>query len=236
MTSNKNQPIINVIIFHDGENCFIPKKEISRDKFGNMIFSNSHTKFNNIFVDYTAELIKQNVVKEAFDILMSNVSNKNQPFSNFPNIDLHNIDFRKVNSQYFFVLQHSKSKNNNFYPSFKTYDSISNSLFLVNANTKSNGVDLKINDLIDSSIKFLNKNSPTLFVIISGDGDFRNSIHNAYQAGFECCVIFHSDTKLTHNFDAFITDCGFSRNSWWSILNKSIFRDLYPSYFSFHLT
>jgi len=216
--SNKNQPIINIIVFHDGENCFIPKKEICRDKNGKMIFSNSHTKFSNNNIDYIGELIKQNVIKESFDILKKNEYKRNKPFINFPNIDLDNIDFRKVNCNYFFVLQKFIHKRNNFYPSHKTNDSLCNSLFNINAHTK--GVDLKINELIDATIKIINKDSPTLFIIISGDGDFRNSIQNAYQSGFECCVLFNSDTNLTSNFDAFIKDCGFSRNSWWNVLDK----------------
>ena len=220
---NKNQPIINVIVFHDGENCFIPKKEISRNENGRMDFIGSRTKFKNNNIDYTAELIKQNVVKECFDILKNNDHKRNIPFSNFPNININNIDFRKVNTQYYFVLQKFNNNRCNYYPSFKTTDSISNSLFSINAHTK--GVDLKINDLIDASLKLINKETPTLFIIISGDGDFRNSIQNAYQAGCECCVLFNSDTKLTDNFDAFIKDCGFSRNSWWNILYRCIVYD-----------
>ena len=66
---NRNQPIINIFVFHDGENCFIPKRGICRDANGKMVFNGSQTRFNNKNIDYTAELIKQNVIKESFDIL-----------------------------------------------------------------------------------------------------------------------------------------------------------------------
>jgi hypothetical protein len=218
---NRNQPIINVYVFQDGENCFIPKKEISRDKLtGKMLYNGKHTRFTNKNMDYIAELIKQNVIRECFDILEKNEHNRNTPFSNYQNINLKNIDYRKVNTLYYFVLQKYNNHRNNYYPSYKTTDSISNSLFNINAHTK--GVDLKINDLIDATIKVINKDVPTLFIIISGDGDFRNSIQNAYQAGCECCVLYNSDTKLSDNFYAFIKDCGFSRNSWWNVLDKCI--------------
>ena len=201
---NKNQPIINIFIFHDGENCFIPSKEIVRDKNNRMLFTGTNTKFNNKNIDYTAELIKQNVVKECFDILKNNEYNRNIPFCNYPGINLNNIDFRKVNILYYFVLQRFNNKKSNYYPSIKTSDSLSNSLFNINAHTK--GVDLKINDLIDATVKVINRSIPSLFIIISGDGDFRNSIQTAYQAGCECCVLYNSDTRLTDNFDAFIKE------------------------------
>ena len=98
---NKNQPIINVIVFHDGENCFIPKKEISRNENGRMDFIGSRTKFKNNNIDYTAELIKQNVVKECFDILKNNDHKRNIPFSNFPNINIISLSFAKISNSFF---------------------------------------------------------------------------------------------------------------------------------------
>ena len=183
-------PFDTIYIFHDSENCPIPRKYITRDKNMKSMFNNKEKVVFGDYPDGKCEAQFDVIVREVLRTAMSSYVGMT---SDELTLDRKDFDILEYN------LIVPSERNNNFQIGEKTKKgSHSLGIYTIEADNKEGAVDNEIKDCIGKKIREL-KHTPEerkkkiLFILISGDRDFSNEVCLIQDTSNYDVVIIHSE-------------------------------------------
>ncbi|RYH31394.1 NYN domain-containing protein [archaeon] len=219
-------PYDNIFIFHDAENCPLPKKTIKRNAAGAKVMVDGRVQFLDshphglgdiCFADVYAGIIKTTLRCA----LVGGGADPGQVDKLLESVDVN----KHLQVTYHFLF--SGEISNPFYPVNSVLTGMhTKGVNVLTADRKKGSVDVKITDLMNTELdKTRNYTeeglAKTLFVLISGDRDFAHTVKRVRQGRIEVVLITSTDCPANRDFLSILSGPAWTANNWLEIVENS---------------
>lgn len=223
---NVKLPYDSIFIFHDAENCPLPKKTMKRNAAGGKVFEDGKVQFLDChprglgdicFADVYAGIIKTSLRCA----LVGGGADLGYVESILPSVDVN----KDLQVTYHFLF--SGDAANPFYPTNSVLTGMhTKGVHVLTADRKKGSVDVKITDLMNTELDRTRKYTEeglakTLFVLISGDRDFAHTVKRVPQGHIEVVLISSKDCPANRDFVSILRGPVWYANNWLEIVENS---------------
>eukprot|EP01031_Cornospumella_fuschlensis_P029730 gene29730-35895_t len=219
-------PFDNIFIFHDAENCPLPKKTFKRNAAGEKVLVDGKPQFMHSHPPGLGDIcfakVYAGIIKTTLRCaLLGSGADPANVEKLLLNLDVN----RQLQVTYHFLFSGEPS-NPFFPPNGVVTGMITKGVNVMTADRKKGSVDGKITELmnteLDKARNYTEESlAKTLFVLISGDRDFAHTVKRVRKGQIEVVVITSKDCPVNQAFLSELNSPLWAANNWLEIVESS---------------